>query len=181
MKPLQLFSVIITVSVCAGCYEVKQDDKGRTVKVNKLTGELSVIEGDKILKLKGEKEVKAEQEAANKLSYPRTWPDITLSIGDVTIAKLITKWSEGIMYYQFFTDKNLRGKGYYFANLSIQLNDNASFLIEEIQIPLSSMTGQLGLDGKTIESMEHKGQKPMSEETYKKITGWNVTWSGFNK
>lgn len=84
------------------------------------------------------------------------------------------------MYYQFFIDKNLRDKGNYLARLSIQLHDNAQFLIEEIPVSVSSMTGSLGLDGKTVESMEYKGQKPMTEEVYKKISEWNVTWAGFN-
>jgi len=47
----------------SGCYEVKQDNQGRTVKVNKLTGAASVIEGDRIVKLKNENEIKAEESA----------------------------------------------------------------------------------------------------------------------
>jgi hypothetical protein len=181
MRSVKVLMVFITLSVLAGCYEMKQDDKGRTVKVNKITGELSVIEGDKIIKLKGEKEVKAEQEAAKKLGETKRWPEIPLTIAEGVNARLVTKWSDGIMYYQFFIDKNLRGKGNYFARLTIQLHDSASFLIEEIPVPVSNLTGSVGLDGKTIESMEYKGQKPLSEDTYKKISEWNVSWAGFNK
>lgn len=180
MKFMKLLVIVIVLSVAAGCYEMKQDDKGRTVKVNKITGDISVIEGDKIIKLKGEKEVKAEQEAAKKLGDAKRWPEVNLAIANGTNARLVTKWNDGIMYYQFFIDKNLRGKGNYLARVSIQLHDNASFLIEEIPVSVSSMTGSLGIDGKTIESMEYKGQRLMTEETYKKISEWNVTWSGFN-
>jgi len=160
---------------------MKQDEKGRTVKINKLTGEVSVIEGNRILKLKDENDIKAEQEATKKLEVSRTWPEIPLLIAGSAKANFITKWSDGNLYYQFFVDKNLRDKGNYFAKLTIQLFDNASFLIQDIPVPLSSMTGQVGLDGKTIESMESKGQIPMSEDAYKKIKEWNVVWSGFNK
>lgn len=179
-RPL-LFMTIGLSLVLAGCYEMKHDDKGRTVKINKITGEVSVIEGDKIIKLKDEKDAKAEQEATRKLGEPKVWANIPLSIVGGANARLITKWSDGNIYFQFFVDKNLRGKGKYFANLNVQLHDNAEFLIEEIPIPVSSMTGQVGADGKIIESMEYKGKKPMSEDTYKKLKIWNVTWAGFDK
>ena len=165
----------------AGCYEMKQDEKGRTVKINKITGEVSVIEGNRIIKLKDENEIKAEQEATKKLEDAKTWQDIPLLISGSTKASLITKWSDGNLYYQFFVDKNLRGKGKYLAKLTIQLFDNASFLIKDIPVSVSSMTGQVGLDGKTIESMEFKGQISMSEDAYKKIKEWNVVWAGFDK
>jgi len=160
---------------------MKQDEKGRTVKINKITGEVSVIEGDRILKLKDENDIKAEQDASKKLGDAKVWPEIPLSIAGGAKARLITKWSDGNLYYQFFVDKNLRGKGNYFANLTIQLHDNASFLIKDIPVPVSSMTGQVGVDGKTIESMEVKGQMPIGEATYKKIMEWNVVWAGFDK
>jgi len=179
---LRLISIAIAAAVCLnGCYEMKQDEKGRTVKVNKLTGDISVIEGDKIIKLKTEKEVKAEQEAAKKLDEAKRWPEGPLTVAGGSTAKFITKWSDGVMYYQLFVDKNLRGKGNYFARINIQLHDNASFLVEEISVPVSSMTGMVGLDGKTIESMESKGQKAMTDEMYKKISDVNYTWSGFDK
>lgn len=160
---------------------MKQDEKGRTVKINKITGEVSVIEGDKILKLKNENDIKAEQEAIKKLGEAKTWTEIPLSIAGDTKAMLITKWSDGNLYYQFFVDKNLRGKGNNFANLTIQLHDDASFLIGDIRVPVSSMTGQVGVNSNTIKSMEFKGQMPMSVDTYKKVKEWNVVWSGFAK
>lgn len=180
LRPL-LFSMITISLVIAGCYEMKQDDKGRTVKINRITGEVSVIVDDKIIKLKDENDIKAEQEVTKKLGEAKIWSEIPLSIVGGANAKLITKWSDGNIYYQFFVDKNLRRKGNYFANLSIQLHDNAAFLIEQILVPVSSMTGRLGADGKTIEFMEYKGQISMSEDTYKKIKEWNVTWSEFDK
>jgi hypothetical protein len=173
--------IIILSLIVTGCYETKQDDKGRTVKINKITGEVSIIDGDKILKPKEEKDLKAQQEATKKLGEPKVWAQLDLSIIGGVKARLITKWSDGNIYYQFFLDKNLRGKVNSFAKFNVQLHDGAEFLIEEIPIPALSMTGRLGEDLKTIESMEYKGRKPMSEETYKIIKIWNVTWVGFDK
>ena len=181
MKFKGLIFLVTLLLLIAGCYEMKQDEKGRTVKINKITGEVSVIDGNRILKLKDENDIKAEQEATKKLEEAKTWPDVTLLITGGAKASLITKWSDGNIYYQFFVDKNLRDKGNYFANLTIQLFDNASFLIQDIPVSVSSMTGQVGLDVKTIESMVFKGQMPMNEETYKRIKEWNVVWAGFDK
>lgn len=180
MKAIKLITAIMTVVVLAGCYDMKQDDKGRTVKVNKLTGEIYVIEGDRLIKLKGEKEVKVEQDAAKKLGEAKTWPVIPLTIAGGAEVRLITKWSNGFMYYQFFINKNLRGKGNYLSRLTIKFHDDASFLIDEIPVPVSSMTGVLSLDGRKVQRMEYKGQRLMEQETYKKIRDWNVGWSGFN-
>lgn len=82
MNHLKSSVIVVALLVLAGCYEMKQDDKGRTVKVNKITGELSVIDGDKIIKLKNEKEVKAEQEEAKKLGDAKRWPEVSLAIAN---------------------------------------------------------------------------------------------------
>jgi hypothetical protein len=179
LRPL-LFFMVILLSVIVGCYEMNKDDKGRTVKINKITGAVSVIDGDKIVKLKDENDIRAE---AEELRVPKTWRVIPLYLSKVgdTKAYLITKWSDGNIYYQFLIDKNIRDKGYYYSTFNIQFLDSAEFLIEEIHLSLSSLTDMLGEDDKTIKFMEHKGQKPMSNDKYKQITDWNVTWSGFDK
>lgn len=181
MKNRHCILAVVATILLSSCYEVKQDEKGRTIKVNRLTGEVSVIEGDKIITLKTNKDVKADQEAAKRLGAAKKWREIDLNIAGGTTANLVTKWSDGIMYYQFFVNKNLRGKGDNRAQLTIQLEDNASFLIEEISVPISAMTGTVGSDGKTVETMEHKSQRPMGEETYSRLTEWNVAWRGFDK
>lgn len=176
LRPLLFFMVII-LPIIVGCYEMKQDDKGRTVKINRITGEVSVIDGDKIVKLKDENDIKAE---TKKLGEPHKWLTIPLPVASGINASLITKWSDGNIYYQFFVDKNLRGKGNYYATFTILLQDSNAFLIEDISLPVSSMTGMLGADGKAINSMQFKGQRPMSEDKYKQITEWKVEWSGFD-
>jgi len=53
-------------------------------------------------------------------------------------------------------------------------------LVEEIPIRLADLTEVVDSDGKTIIAMENKGKVAMTSETYKKLSGWNVTWHGFN-
>jgi hypothetical protein len=181
MKLKGLALLIMTVFLITSCYEMKQDDKGRTVKINKITGEVSVIEGNRIVKLKDENAIKAEHKAAQKLGETKVWSGVTLPIAGGVNATLMTKWSDGNMYYQFFVDKNLRGKGSYYANLTVLLHDESAFMVEKISVPISSMTGVVGGDGETIKSMQYKGQEPMSEDKYRKIREWTVRWAGFDK
>lgn len=111
MNRLFLLLLALCVTLMAGGYDMKQDDKGRTVRINKITGEVSVIEGDKLVKLKDEKALQAEQEAKRKLGDAKVWPAVALPIAGGANAKLVTKWSDGVFYYQFFVDKNLRRSG----------------------------------------------------------------------
>jgi hypothetical protein len=179
MKFRTFLFLIIVFLLIAGCYDMKQDEKGRTIKINKITGEVSVIEGDKIIRLKNENDIKVEQKAVKELEEAKTWPEIPiLETGD-TKARLITKWSDGNLYYQFYINKNLRDngkRGDVVVKFTIELFDNASFLIEKIPVNVSRMTGAVGSDNKTIELMEFKDQMPMNDDTYKKIKEWNVTW-----
>lgn len=177
-KSILLISVVLSI-LLSGCYDVKQDNKGRTVKVNKITGELHAIEGDKIIKLKNEQDIKAEQDALIRLDEPKAWPIASISISDNPKVKLITKWAQGEMYYQFFVDKNLRPKGYHFASLNIMLYDFDDFLIKQFPITVASMTGLVGPDN-LIEAMEYKGKITMDQHAYKKIARWSLTWSGFH-
>ncbi|HOX91191.1 MAG TPA: hypothetical protein PK334_04670 [Bacilli bacterium] len=178
MKLKILLLAVITISTLTGCYDTKQDEKGRTVNINRITGEMSVIDGDKIIKLKTDKEIKAEQDAAKQLGEPISWPAITI-MNKYANVKFKTKWSDGNIYYQIHVDKNLRDKALYNAILTIELYDNEYFLISKIPVMVNSMAGGVGADGKTIETMSYKDQMPMSEDAYKKIVAWNVLWSGF--
>ncbi len=178
MKLFALSAGAVLVMV-VGCYEMKQDEKGRTVKLNKLTGELSIVDGDRIVKLRDENDIKAQQMVTTKLGEAMRWPSVSLAIGGGLNANLITKWSNGILYYQFFVDKNLRGRSD-FAQLKIHLQDDAQFIIEQIPVNVSIMTGVVNEDGRTIGSMQYKGQLYMSEDVYRKIAGWTVSYSGFN-
>jgi hypothetical protein len=180
MKLKLLLSVVIAIAITIGCYDSKQDEKGRTVKINRITGEMYVIDGDKVIKLKTEKEVKAEQEAAKQLGESKTWPAI-LILNRYANTTLKTKWNDGNIYYQLYVDKNLRDiANNYNAELTIELYDSESFLIRKIPVRVNSMVVAVDSDGKTIEEMQYKGNMSMSEDAYKKIKKWDVVWSGFN-
>jgi hypothetical protein len=179
MKLKLLLFVVIVIAILTGCYDTKQDEKGRTVRINRITGEMYIVDGDKIIKLKTEKEFEAEKEAAEQLGALKEWPAIPI-LNKYANTTLKTKWSDGNIYYQLYVDKNLRDIANYHAELTIELYDSESFLIRKIYVRANSMVVAVDSDGKTIEAMEYKEKMPMSEVAYKKIKKWDVIWSGFN-
>lgn len=179
MKLKLLLSVVIAIAILTGCYDTKVDEKGRIVKINRITGELSVIDGDKIIQLKTEKEAKVEQEAAEQLGESKEWPAIPI-LNKYASTTLKTKWSDGNIYYQLYVDKNLKDVANYNSVLTIELYDSESFLIRKIPVRANSMVNAVDSNGKTFEEMQYKGQMPMSEDVYKKIKKWDVIWSGFS-
>ena len=100
MKFKLILLLFLSVLFLNGCYDTKQDKNGRIIKVNKFTGEISVIDGDKVLKLKSDDEIKAEQDEAKKLGEPHIWPSQRLTIAGGAIASFTTKWSDGNLYYK---------------------------------------------------------------------------------
>jgi tellurite resistance protein len=179
MKLKLLLSVVIAIVILTGCYDTKVDEKGRTVRINKITGEMSVIDGNKIIKLKTEKEAEAEQEAAEQLGESKEWSAIPI-LNKYANTTLKTKWSDGNIYYQLYVDKNLKDVANYNSVLTIELYDSESFLIRKITVRANNMVVAVDSDGKTIEAMEYKEKMPMSEIAYKKIKKWDIIWSGFN-
>ena len=179
MKLKFLLSFFIAITILTGCYDTKQDEKGRIVKINRITGEVSVIDGDKITKLKTEKEVESEQETAKQLDESKAWPAIPI-LKKYANATLNTKWNNGNIYYHLYVDKNLINISNYNATLTIELYDSESFLLRKIPVYINNMVVAIDANGRIIDAMQFKEKVPMSEEIYKKIEKWDVIWSGFN-
>lgn len=175
MRITTAFLVAILACSLAGCYEMKQDEQGRTVKLNKITGTVTVLEGGNVVKVTNQKDARHEESAAKKVAEPTTWPDIPLPI-DGASAKLTTKWSDGNLYYQFTVNKDVRYNKKHINGFRIILYDESGFLIDDTVIDISEMDRNYTPDNKTIESMESKGQKEMSLDIYEKIDQWNVAW-----
>ncbi len=178
MKLKLFLFVAIVVLLAAGCYDARQDNNGRIIRVNRLTGDVCVIEGNKIIKLKTEKEMKEEQEAARQLSTPKEWAAVPI-LNNYANVSLKTKWESGHMYYQLDVNRNLKEIANYGALLTVELYDSESFPVRKIPVYANSMVVAMNPEGKTVDAMQLTEKMPMSEEMYRKIQKWDVIWSGF--
>src|SRR5262245_2789159 len=79
-----LFVTLLAFSL-AGCdqlggrYELSKDSKGRTIRLDKRTGEMVIVDGDKIVSLKEASEVdRKEKEETTKVGEFKYWPPLQL-------------------------------------------------------------------------------------------------------
>ncbi|NTU97295.1 MAG: hypothetical protein HGA62_05725 [Chlorobiaceae bacterium] len=184
-----MMTVIIIMSGIA-CSDVTQDKQGRIIKTNRLTGEIVIIDGDKITKLKDEKELRVEEEETKKLGEARYWPSMLIDAGNRPEIDITTKWVDNMLYYQIHSNQNLRDQGEYVGgymygsrktpHMNIQLNDENGFLIKELSLDVSQMTAIQDSNGQ-INSMVYKGVVGLDRKLYKNIKGCDITWSNFEK
>src|SRR5437773_6332151 len=107
MKSLAFSSLILVLaSFIAGCnkppdgdnrYTLSKDASGRTIRLDKQTGEIAIVDGLEIRPLKNATQATAERAAKGKeLEEPKSWPDVDIpQIG--ARASLSTAWRDGKM------------------------------------------------------------------------------------
>lgn len=100
---LRCFVILLLVSVAA-CgdndrYEISKDSHGRTVRLDKKTGQIAVIDGDEIKVLKDPKQLESEKQAEQALAKPKYWLPVDNANLNVTFS-LKTSWIDGQMFYK---------------------------------------------------------------------------------
>lgn len=180
-------------------YEISKDQKGRTVRLDKRTGEIAIVEDDKILLLKDAKDIEQKQKkATDRLGEFKYWP--LLDIPQFKIqAKLTTVWRDGYALYAVelrpFSGK-AKGKGFTPIESDKKqekpapsinpepviraLENRTLFLILE-DMPFELANEQLKFSRVVDDSskpigMDAKGQLSISKESYEKIDNWNIQW-----
>ncbi|GFO59223.1 hypothetical protein GMST_15480 [Geomonas silvestris] len=173
-----MFSIMLPIAISGcGLYETKEDKQGRTIRVNRLTGDVAIVDGDKLVRVKSEKEVAQEKMREDKLSVTKGW-DKSMLLNEIPVG-LKTKWVDGIMSYQLSVEGNLRTRGTYFSEITAVFKDKDDFHIAKIPIKSNAFTGLVGFDGKTVSNMSYSDQLPLSKDEYARITSWELIWSGF--
>ncbi|MGH9683533.1 MAG: hypothetical protein ACRD4S_07975 [Candidatus Acidiferrales bacterium] len=180
-----IFLLVLSVCSCGGRYELKQDKDGRTIRIDKWTGDISIIEGDKVIQPESAQDEQTKKKAQLALSNAKTWPLITLpQLGGAT-GSLKTSWQDGSLRYQFTvlpeTSDIIRARSHVFSGASFTLLffDTQNFKVEEIEIAVSKMSQTVDDGGKPI-LLEANDSVLCSEDTYRSISSWNLSWSGFD-
>jgi hypothetical protein len=148
MRLLALAAILILLLGCERSerYEMTKDGRGRTIRLDKKTGEVAVIQDDRIVVLKDQKEFDAEHRKVDNLADPKPWPTIDIpQLGNVK-ASVTTAWRDEKLLYQFSiwpissaleaaVKKPLTN-----PNFIVEFYDDNNFKIAEVRLPLVKMS-----------------------------------------
>ena len=185
MASLSIIIFIVLISLTAGCkgerYEMKEDRQGRIIRLDRRTGEVTVLEGDSLIQIISPKDLE-------KLSEAKSWPTETISqLGGIK-ANLKTSWRKGQLYYLYSvspaSEKAINIKEFNEIFKRGRLGDHyftmylykGGFNMMELRVPLVSMTSLVDVEGKTTK-LERNGAISLSVENYQAARTWDVTWN----
>jgi len=184
-------STVLTIVICClftSCqedvYELQEDENGRTIRLNKQTGEVAIIGSDtlQILKTTDELEAIAEAEelALDTLRESKTWPyPGGIPQIDVDEALLLTSWRDGKLYYQLNltpVPRNFDTVTQSTSDFKVNFQDSGGFNVLELSNYLSQFSRTLDTDGTTL-SINVNSSVECSKEDYEMIQSWDPQWN----
>jgi hypothetical protein len=185
LQRIGLILLVFGTTLCCDNYTVTKDSEGRTIRLNKSSGEVVVIEGDRMLVPKSKEEVEAEKKAnesklreqKEKLANRREWDQSmilktrvtlnTIYLGSQMRFKLVfenlpEKWEESSYVTRPFTLIFLKN-GIEVFSQPLNRSDFARIVDD------SQKNVKYGLS--------YDGSIPMTPEEYEMLGGWTISWS----
>ena len=160
-------------------YEIKEDKTGRMVRLDRRTGEISVLEGDKLVKVKGPDEQRREREFVHGLASAKLWPDAELTQLDTSTAELTTSWRDGFLHYQFVLHpepKSVReGR---ITGFIVSFTDASGFKTVEVDLPRTKLTRLVNDKGEST-GLSHDDSVPCSQDQYERSVSWQSGGEAF--
>ena len=165
-------------------YELKQDSAGRTIRLDKQTGDIALVEAGKVTPIPSEVQLRQEQLVQQAriaaLSAPKFFPPLPMeAIGGKT-ATVSTMWRDGKLHFQLvFIPPPRRSSQSFGIGLSafrVSFYDANGFAIAEEPIPTQELAYISDEKGHVIINMTANWAFPLSQDAYESITGWNLNW-----
>jgi hypothetical protein len=152
---------------------------GQTYRLNKINGKVALLQNTRLISID-------EPKNSEKLMINKTniWEPKHIPQLDGLNIKLMTKWMDGKLYYQVRVSpytkrlKKSRDNSYdnIYKKLIIKFQDDLGFDLLTVDIPIISMTGGTGNNGK-IEGLTENGNVNCSFDIFKNIKDWDVEWN----
>lgn len=177
-------SVLLLAVGALGCvadrYEIKEDQQGRIVRIDKRTGEIAVLEGDKF-------EVKTppgfwRSLLGNQrdLSEPKSWPTRAIEPLGADSALLGTSWRNGNLYYKLslspVSDRLRKARESEFVtdyHITVNLYDSMGFKVLEIPLLVNSLVGSVDEKG-DLQRLVRNGWVACSRGDYERVSSWRL-------
>ena len=191
MKFRHYLTAGLCILILAGCaatprYQLSKDDKGRLVRLDTRTGQIMLIDDDKLASAP----VNAAERSKSDQQIPlvklpnggKTWPAITIpDLGNAN-ATLTTYWYNGKMHYVielYPMSKRLKlvYSGYYNnPSFSLILSDTNDKQVAWTTVPGSRSKHTFSKRLKT-EELSVEGVIVMGKREYDEIAGWQLQWN----
>ena len=186
-----LSTAVLCALILAGCattqrYQLSKDDKGRLVRLDTQTGEVMLIEGDKLTSAPGtttaETKPKPQIPHLTLPSGGKAWP--TLSIPDLGDARaaLTSYWYNGKLHYVielYPLSKRLKlvYSGYYSnPSFSLILNDKTGKRVAWTAVPAGRLKHTFNKKLET-EELSVEGVIMMTKREYDSLAAWQLQWN----
>ena len=90
-------------------YELKQDSTGRTIRLDKQTGDIALVEAGKVTPIPSEVQLRQEQLVQQAriaaLSSPKYYPPLSVEVIGGKTATMSTMWRDGKLHFQLVFNK----------------------------------------------------------------------------
>jgi hypothetical protein len=167
----------------SGPYELLKADNGLVYRINKASGQVSLIAGTQVTTLD---EWGGTKNGEPKRSYLRNWPETTMNqLGDLSLV-LKTTWRDGTLLYvlracpyagRLEAERNSKTSA---ARFNLNFNDADGFQVLSIPVEVAEMTREL--DEKGVPSaLSVNSSTSCTVGTYESIKGWSAGWAGFSQ
>jgi hypothetical protein len=175
----------VTIAVLVGVpliawlcrFQLQQDGRGGTVRINRFSGEVAVVKGEALTILR--QPSAPENAAPTRL---KSWPPTKIEwLG--TTAELATRWRAGLVDFRLTISpaspkiKEAREKGGY-QSWKLMFEDSDGFEVFQHRVNLREMTCLTGAGGE-VDSLETKSSVPLSHYDYMRIQSVDVGWGGW--
>jgi len=169
MKKILPIVLFVLCSCGVDRYELTEDKNGRIIRLDKLTGRMTILDGDKLVEVKTSEDIEAARVGTQELAKAKEWPELHLKQYGIEQIRFITSWREGVLHYrvrlQPYIEELRQGEQ---NRIIFHLRDEGAFLLLEISPILRSYTRVVDDEGK-FRRLEFEGTVLCSESTYRNI------------
>ena len=187
--PAALLCVLILAGCATGRYELTRDEAGRLMRLDTQTGEVALVEGDKLTPLKGTEmdatKADAKGEEIPLVELPDngiSWPTLTIpELGNAS-AELTSYWYNGKMRYileLYPLSKRLKlVYGGYYTNPTFSLAMKNAAGKQVVWTALSGHRLKHTMNKKRkVEELSGEGVVVITKDDYESLANWQLHWS----
>jgi predicted small lipoprotein YifL len=183
--PKTLLALALAAAL-AGCSrrQPASDADTRTVRVDKSTGDVTIIDGDTITRVKAPQEQAADDRQRDELAVPRDLAAVGLpALGGGTAALRIS-WRDDKVYYRFTIQRDSKqvedARTKSGPSFEILLYSSDRSVVKRIGVPAQSMTRTKDEQDDRATALIREDSVPCSADEYRLIASWDLTWHGFS-